>query len=235
MKPTVHFQKKVSLRSRKAMTEFLSKHFRYSTMNSWNGSSSYAHCVKIHRLPFSEQERNVLYDMLDTEEAYEPINNILREFDAEHDFEYQVGFNGRSGGYLVLYRGGKKLSEHKSFCIKCGQFNFTKVEEGIPHPQYPEIILGKCGRCGQMGRRNFDKPHYDTYTMPGQSIGSDDADHYADMSMYELREEVKLVQEFDRLCDEVIDECKYIAATFEVAEEEIQVPKTIKVLRERVA
>lgn len=34
------FAKKVDTRSRQAMAEFLTNHFRYYTMNSWNGSTS---------------------------------------------------------------------------------------------------------------------------------------------------------------------------------------------------
>jgi len=40
------FFKPVDLRSQKAMVEFLSNHFRYNTMNSWNNSTSYANNIK---------------------------------------------------------------------------------------------------------------------------------------------------------------------------------------------
>ena len=48
------FSVKVDMRSRKAMTEFLENHFRYSTMNSWNGSTSYANNVKYYNLDLNE-------------------------------------------------------------------------------------------------------------------------------------------------------------------------------------
>lgn len=37
-----NFYRPVDLRSRHEMTQFLSSHFRYPTMNSWNGCTSYA-------------------------------------------------------------------------------------------------------------------------------------------------------------------------------------------------
>ena len=44
------FEKKVDLRNKAKMIDFLENHFRYSTMNSWNGCSSYANCIKIYSL-----------------------------------------------------------------------------------------------------------------------------------------------------------------------------------------
>ena len=40
------FSKKVDLGRRKEMVEFLTSHFRYNAMNSWNNSTSYAHSVE---------------------------------------------------------------------------------------------------------------------------------------------------------------------------------------------
>ena len=44
------FYQSVDLRSRSQMTDFLTKHFRYPTMNSWNNAVSYACNLKIHKL-----------------------------------------------------------------------------------------------------------------------------------------------------------------------------------------
>ena len=48
--------------------------------------------------------------------------------------------------------------------------------------------------------------------------------------MSEIRERVELVQDFDRLCDTITEEYIYLCRNYRVAEEEILVPKTIKVL-----
>ena len=95
-------------RTRKDMVDFLSSHFRYDTMNSWNCSTSYAKCVKVGRLGLTSTERDTCYAMLDVEGIYDAsgFNAELRAFDAAHDHHWQIGQNGRSGGYLVLYQGG---------------------------------------------------------------------------------------------------------------------------------
>ena len=42
------FYKEVDKRYKKSMVDFLKKHFRYDTMNSWNRSTSYANNIKLH-------------------------------------------------------------------------------------------------------------------------------------------------------------------------------------------
>ncbi len=44
------FNKEVDKRYREAMKAFLQKHFRYHIMNSWNRSTSYANCIKLHQI-----------------------------------------------------------------------------------------------------------------------------------------------------------------------------------------
>ncbi len=53
--------------------------------------------------------------------ALENITQIMHDFDANHDHEWQAGFNGRSGGYIVLYKGFKVQDTHtKTICNHCG-------------------------------------------------------------------------------------------------------------------
>lgn len=50
---------------------------------------------------------------------------MIEDFNEEHNFQWQTGTNGRSGGYLVLYQGGTKPSGYKSFCrnpVYCREF-----------------------------------------------------------------------------------------------------------------
>ncbi len=67
-------------------------------------------------------------------------------------------------------------------------------------------------------------------TYPGRS--TDQYEDFEDWSLEELRERVKLVQSFDQLCDDIVAELIYICENFEVVEQEICVPKTIRVLQE---
>ena len=57
------FYQSVDLRSRSQMTDFLTKHFRYPTMNSWNNAVSYACNLKIHSLGLCDEVYEKLYDL----------------------------------------------------------------------------------------------------------------------------------------------------------------------------
>jgi len=101
-----------------------------------------------------------LYTMLDTSEFYTYINDLLNDFSIEHNHLWQVGFNGRSSGYLVLYQGFSRLSGYKSFCRECGQRNYKTVEE---------TGNNRCGRCGADARINFETMPKEVGCYPGRS------------------------------------------------------------------
>jgi hypothetical protein len=213
------------MESIKKMVEFLTGHFRYSTMNSWNGSYSYAANVKIDRRPELKGLDNA-YEMLGQEDAFFWVNDRMADFARRHEYRYQMGFNGRSGGYIVLYRGGTKPSEYKSRCTECGQRNYKSLLETNGD--------ATCGKCGaKKGRVNFTPPP-EVYTMPGQSIGSKYPEDYAEMSAEDVRAEYKLVKDFDKTvkacCEAFADFCR----DNEVVEEEVRVVKTVKTTRPRL-
>ena len=106
-------------RSKKAMIEYLSGHFRYFTMNSWNRSRSYAHNLKIYSLGLDSETQQRLYALIQCEDFYDSINQLIYDFSAAHGGLWQAGFNGRSGGYLVLYQGGIEPSGYK--CVFPGR------------------------------------------------------------------------------------------------------------------
>ena len=212
------FYEKVDMRSRKKMIEFLTNHFRYPTANSWNHSTSYAHNMKIYNLGLSKEIEDKLWNMLDCEDVYDTINELINDFAINHDFIWQAGFNGRSGGYLVLYSGGKKTSEYKSFCRHCGQKNYTSIKE----------TGNVCGRCGKPERIDFVNPPMNMFTYPGKAIDMDE--DFESWSMDELKERVRLIQEFDQLADDIVSEAIYIAENFEVEEETVYIPQTRKVI-----
>ena len=124
------FEQKVDLRSREAMVTFLKGHFRYNTMNSWNGSTSYAQCVKLHRLGLSPAQYDRAFEMLDLTEVSDMVQSGIADFTEAHNGCYTMGTNGRSGGYLVLYSSRYEETGHKSRCRSCGQLNFKRVYEG---------------------------------------------------------------------------------------------------------
>lgn len=94
--------KKMTLRQK---FDYVHNHFYYYTMNSWNGLKSLANNVKIYNLPLTTEQKNKFFDLYCDEnlidELYYHINLILEDFALENEFE--IAFNGRSGGYLVAY------------------------------------------------------------------------------------------------------------------------------------
>lgn len=117
-------------KSKKSMAQFLSSHERYNTMNSWNQSTSYSACVKIPSLNIPEEDLDTAYEVIsacENPEIFKLLESVTREFGNKYANEWQIGFNGKSGGYLVLYSGGQKLSEYKSVCTECGQKSVRAV------------------------------------------------------------------------------------------------------------
>lgn len=212
------FSTKVDLRNKREMIDFLTNHFRYNTMNSWNHSTSYAHNVKVYNLGLTREQEDKLWDMIECEDFYDEINYLKNDFASVHNYSWQVGFNGKSGGYLVLYQGYTKPSEHKSFCTNCGQRNFTSVAE----------TGTRCGRCGEEARVDYKTPPMQIGIYPGKD--TDMGEDFEDWDMYDLKNRVRLVQEFDKLCDDILALVVSMIDNAEVEEETIYVPKTVKKL-----
>jgi len=214
------FNKEVNKRHREVMTSFLRKHFRYHTMNSWNRSTSYANCIKLHQFDKPDDiDSDTWWEMLWITEWQEKLSDLLEDFGRKYNWQWQAGINGRSGGYVVLYRGGIKPSGHKSYCTHCGQKNYQAVPEGE---------VGICGRCDAKARVNFMQTDMQVFTWPGKDV--DMYEDFEDWTLSELRERVELVQDFDRLCETIVSEYIDICKNYRITEEEILVPKTIKVL-----
>lgn len=94
------YQKGIDITNDKQMFNFLKNHFEYNTMNPWNGCSSIANNVKLYKLRLSGDWTTAL-NLLETG-GYDEVNWMIQEWQREHN-GFEVGFNGRSGGYLVLY------------------------------------------------------------------------------------------------------------------------------------
>lgn len=212
------FYRPVDCRSRKDMTEYLREHFRYPTMSSWNGSTSYACSLKIYQLGLASDTVDKLFELIQTEEFFQDLSMLLQDFGSAHDYLWQAGMNGRSGGYLVLYQGERIPSGYKSYCTNCGQKSYRSVQE----------TGNVCGVCRKPARVDFPGTHMQVTTFPGR--GTDcDAD-FEDWSMYDLRNRVRLVQEFDRLADDMVQEAVFYAQNYAVQDEEYQVTQTRKAL-----
>lgn len=165
------------------MIDFLRNHFRYNTMNSWNQATSYAHDVKLYNLNLPTEFKDIAYEAISGAEIFDRLNYILSDFQERWNYNFTIGFNGRSGGYMVLYKSERKLSDYKSFCTACGQKNYTSIKEND----------GKCGVCG---KPRIDKEFYEIGTYAGQGIDSED--DFEDWDIETLKERTKLVKDFDK-------------------------------------
>jgi hypothetical protein len=153
------YVKGIDITNDKQMFNFLKSHCHYYTMNSWNGLMSIANNVKIYNLKLSGNCWNALTFLQDDD--YFTINMMIEDWEAEHK-GYSVGFNGRSGGYLVLYNNDNNGS------VLPDEVDYNDDYEGYK----------------EMCREYF---------------GSVKA------ARYKLVEMVKLVQDFDKLCDDLRD------------------------------
>lgn len=77
---------------------------RYWTMSSWNQSTAPAYNLKVSNVIDNDLQDKV-FELLEAEHFYEGINRLIRSFNRRMKYRYQARFNGRSGGYLVLYNG----------------------------------------------------------------------------------------------------------------------------------
>ena len=67
-------------------------------------------------------------------------------------------------------------------------------------------------------------------TYIGRSVDDYDINDYNSLSMTNLKEIVKKVQTFDKLCDNIVETTIYMAKNNEIKEEEYTIIKTRKVL-----
>lgn len=212
--PTHTFYQPIDKRSRRAMESYLSGHFRYFTMNSWNCSGSYACNMKLHCLGLDQETVNTLFDMIQVPEFYDELYTLIQEFNSAHDYQWQAAWNRHSGGYLVLYQGEKRPSGYRSFCTKCGQKNFTSISE----------TGTRCGVCGKEARIDFITPPMEVITFPGRAV--DEGEDFSEWTIWELRQRTTLVQEFDRLADDIVAMAVSMAHTYKVTEVIEYVPVT---------
>ena len=163
------YYKKVDYTSNKAMFDFLVNHFEYDTMNSWNGLRSIANNVKLYNIEGIDVSEAL--EALEDDD-YFTINQEIKEWEEDHP-GYGVGFNGRSGGYLVLYKSGSNLHA------------LTADDNNSPCNYYPK--------------------DYDNWKRDVQA-------DWGSLKEYQpqLIAQVKLIQEFDKLCDDLVETTKYL-------------------------
>ena len=159
------YQPGIDITNDKQMFNFLKDHFQYYTMNSWNRTKSIANNVKLYKLELSG-DWCTAFDFLN-DSSYDEINSMIEDWEFEHK-GYKVGFNGRSGGYLVLY------NDNNNGCILSDD-----IDECADYEEYKRYCTEYYGGVKHNRR--------------------------------DLVQTVKLVQDFDKLCDQLRDYCDYLS------------------------
>ena len=152
----------VDITNTKQMFNFLRNHYMFHIMNPWNRLKSIANNVKLYNLELEGDWDNALRFLYDNEgysELVFLINDTIKLWEEEHP-GYEVGFNGRSSGYLVL----------------CNKNNNRII--------LPDEIID-----------------YDNY----EDFKDNLKDYWGGVKYFknDLRFYTKLVQDFDKLCDEL--------------------------------
>ena len=169
------YVKGVDITNDKQMFNFLKGHTTYYIANSWNGLESIANDVKLYRLGLSG-DWGTAYDLLANGE-YDTINCMIQQWCEDHP-GFEVYFNGRCGGHLVLLK--KNVNTHV-------------LPEAIYEPDSYEEYKQWC-RDAFGSVKNY---------------------------RWKLIKYVKLVQDFDKFCDQLRDYCDELSnMKFEVIEME---------------
>lgn len=218
-----HFysQKKIDRRSKESMIQFLNGHFRYNTMNSWNGSTSYAHSIKLHNLGLTSEQLDKAYGVLRTD-IWDELAVQIQDFVTQMRGAYTIATNGRSGGYLVLYSSEWKATSYMSYCRSCYQRNYQACgkTEG-------DNTCGACRATGEKGRVNYATP---PRQLSVSNAGIDAERDFEDWSMEQLRARVNVVEAFDSACDDI--RLAFLnMLELDVVEETIMVPEKRYVLQ----
>ena len=106
------------------------KRTRYWTMNRRNQSTTPAYNLKVCNV-IDCGLQNKVFELMECDDFYDEINNLVACFNLKYDFVWQAGFNGRSDGYLILLNGGRN---------KSGRI-FTQPGQGIEEGDAPANVL----------------------------------------------------------------------------------------------
>ena len=123
------FYQPVDLRSRQKMTQYLTTHFRYPTLNSWNRSTSYACNLKITHLGLSPEVVDKLFDMIDyvaNQAAFRVTTGMLNTVLADAQTRVQPPTDkGRRLKIYYMTQVGVKPPHFVVFCNDRRLFHFS--------------------------------------------------------------------------------------------------------------
>jgi len=179
------------------------KRIRYYTANSWNRSMAPAYNLKIYNVINNDLQDRV-FELMECRNFCNVINDLIEKFDKNNDYKWQAGFNGRSDGYLVLYKGG------------CKKKTYTKKDFEDNHEVYISDFYGwtnykKAKELNLINREIITK----IFSYPGKNIDEEEVP-------------VKVLKSFRKLAVDIVKEVERMAKEAKIGE--IPSDKTIKIL-----
>ncbi len=188
------------------------KRIRYYSMNSWNNSTAPAYNLKIYNV-IDNHLQDKVYELLECNDFYTTINNLISDFNMEHDYQWQAAFNGRSGGYLVLYQGEttRETYTEKDFTQDNGYNGRVYISDHIGW-----MDINEAEEAGILNRSIITN----VSVYPGRQIEDNEVP-------------ANILKSFKQLAIDIIKTTEYLAENYEIVEEEIESTETIKVLQEK--
>jgi hypothetical protein len=178
-------------------------------MNSWNQSTAPAYNLKVHNVVDSKLQDKV-FELMECEGFYDEINAMIADFDRGNDYSWQAGFNGRSGGYLVLYRGGKRTAYYTKENFKSGNGYNGRVYISDRHGWKNYNEAKKLNLVDREIITVF-------YCQPGKNIDDNEVPG-------------KVLRAFRKLAVNIVKNVEYMAKNVNAEEEKYIVTKTRKVI-----
>ena len=154
---TLFYKGAIDRRNGKALWTFLKEHFTYHTLNSWNGLKSIANNVKIYNLNL-EGDKWLALSLLESDN-YDTLNSMIYDWEAENPY-YEVGFTGRSGGYLILTEKHKNtnilpdwiidVDTYEDFKENCKDY-YGSVKEALDDlNEYVDVVMSFDRLCDEI-------------------------------------------------------------------------------------
>ena len=137
------------------MLKYLKAHTLYDADSPGVGSdismASFSHCIKLWE--FDRPTAEKLHALMPCHDFFDPLIDLIEDFNETHRPDYHVVTAGRSGGHIVLRKGEPHVSGHVKPCA-------------LPCPDFKGMATGDVRRLYDIVR-DFDRLRediMDTYT-----------------------------------------------------------------------
>lgn len=218
------------MQTKKQMISFINSFELYPTMNSWNGSYGYSYNVKIHHLPFTSRQCDVLYEAINTDGFYSQLEDTIREWEEDmkkhgtHSEKKEIRINVE-GKTEKERKSLQKLYEKNGYTFdRCG----TTVMTLWKQVDSPLFIAGFNGRMG--GHLVLYRWNGHNHCGTGYSHSKEELE---EMTKEEVKEIYDVLKDFEKLYNSLLAQCKDIADNMEVKDEDYTITKTRKVLTKK--